>query len=270
MQTSTSVNLQYQQLTQTNQTTPTLISIQPKSSLVYNKSSGMGINFGYNPTSVSSNSIILQSVPASTTTFSSGLVTNNCYNNNLSLTTIRNSSDTTTSGNILTSHRFTGYVLPNTNTVVVNGSTNSSNFLQQTTDSPGKVLINRQQSTSSPSTVIFAANTTPVQFVQQYSNRPSSSFAEDVTIGTVVRTSNMSPSKTGLSLSRGAPPYAVVLPQKNETTLQNVSREGSNGFSNHGSTTPTSSQIPPNSHSSPRPSILRMNLLFHFYINFFF
>lgn len=250
----TSVNLQYQQLTQSNQSTPTLISVQPKPSSIYNRSSGMGINFGYNPSSVPTSSIILQSVPA-TTTFSS-LVTNNCYinNSNLSLSTIKNSSDTSSSDNILASHGFTGYVLPNTNTVVVNGSAAATNFLQQS-DSSDKVLITRQQCASLPSTVIFS-NTTS-QFVQQYPSRPSSSFAGEVTLGTVVRASNVSPTKTTLGLIRGASPYAVVLPQRSEAALQSVSRESPNGLSNHGCTTPTNSQVPPNSHSSPRPSILR-------------
>lgn len=161
MQTSSAlVNLQYHQLAQPSQSTTsmgTMFSVQPKSSSIYNRSSGMGIAFGYSPSSTaSSNSIILQSVPA-TTTFTQALVTNNCYvNSNVSISTIRNTSEAPSSGNILTPHGFTGYVLPNSNTVVVNGSSSASNFLQQSSDLSGQVLINRQQGTSSlPLTVIY-------------------------------------------------------------------------------------------------------------------
>ncbi|KAI1732145.1 hypothetical protein Ddc_00997 [Ditylenchus destructor] len=121
-------------------------------------------------------------------------------------------------------------------------------YLQTRTESPGKSVV-MQRGTGAR---------TPQAVMQAQQNRISP-YPPDV------KTQGASPSKSvgvGIaaanSTARGASPYAVVLPTHTRSeVIQNMVRESPSGTPHGGCTTPTGSQQQPNSHSSPRPSILR-------------
>lgn len=187
------------------------------------------------------------------------IITNNYNNTTTQFSTVR--SVTPASGGQPMPSTVTSYVIPSS--VIGNGNSNiyaSAALVQRNSDSPGKILVSRQQLTSaSPSPAVLI---TPFVQQQQPPSRPSSS-SYPATDFSMVRASNVSPSKAvplPSSSAARASTYSVVLPthsRSEQTVLQSVARESPNGLSNHGSTTPTNSQNPPHSHSSPRPSILR-------------